>query len=470
MTGALQQVYARVPVWVQNAMCSVEGLRIRAQRFPLGFDARVHKVETRMQWTAQQREAFRIGKLRAMLVHAGKHVPYWRDLFADHRFRPERLQHVSELEALPVLTKSTVVEEGDRMRAETLPAGNEAGRAFRFKTSGTTGAGLVFDLSEGALRHQWAVCWRYRRWYGLQRGQWCAQLTGRTVVPVEHREPPYYRINYAGRQLLFSGYHLSPSTTGVYLEQIEQRGVGWVHGYPSLVVLLAEAAVARGRPVESVRWVSLASESVTAAQRATIEAGFGVAPFEHYAQTEAVANASQRPDGSFRLDDDFSVVELLRDDGLGDGSLRRLVGTSLDNWHMPFIRYDSGDIARVDEAALEDDLAPGRPLLAIDGRREEYVVLRDGSMVGRTDHIFKELTFIREAQIRQREPGAIAIHVVPRGVWQDVHEQRLRSETLERLGRDMELVIVLEESLPRTAAGKLRQVVREGDLEPESVG
>ena len=32
-------------------MCSVEGLRIRAQRFPLGFDARVEKVEARSYQT-----------------------------------------------------------------------------------------------------------------------------------------------------------------------------------------------------------------------------------------------------------------------------------------------------------------------------------------------------------------------------------------------------------------------------------
>ena len=39
-----------------------------------------------------------------------------------------------------------------------------------------------------------------------------------------------------------------------------------------------------------------------------------------------MANASEGPDGVLRLDDDFSVVELVADE---DSGLRRIVGTSL---------------------------------------------------------------------------------------------------------------------------------------------
>ena len=84
---------------------------------------------------------------------------------------------------------------------------------------------------------------------------------------------------------------------------------------------------------------------------------------------------------------------------------------------------DTGDLVRMDtdESAAR---APGRRLLSIDGREEDYVELQTGARVGRLDHIFKALTFVHEAQIRQREAGSIAIHVVPRGAWTHAHEQR----------------------------------------------
>ncbi|MCA9709863.1 MAG: phenylacetate--CoA ligase family protein, partial [Myxococcales bacterium] len=440
-----------------------EGLRLRLRRYPPGFDAEVARAQARLEWTPQQRSADRRARLRTMLIHAGRHVPYWRELFARLGFRPERVQHEDELAVLPRLTKDVILAEGPRMWADEVPPW--AGRAQAMMTSGTTGAGLHLRVSRSALRQQWAVCWRHRLAHGIARGTWSAQLGGRVVVPPSQRGGPYHRINVSGRQLLLSGYHLGPHSAPDYLDQIEQRDIPWIHGYPSLVVQLAEAAREAGRRLPALRWVTLASETVTPAQRATIEAGLGVMPREHYAQTEAVANASEGPDGQLRLDDDFSVVELRPEPALGDPTLRRIVGTSLDNWHQPFIRYDTGDLATLDPGlgeAGDDGVAPGRPLRAIDGRCEDYVELASGARVGRTDHVFKALTFVREAQIRQHRAGAIEVHVVPRGAWAPEHEAALRSEIALRMGEDLTVGVVLCDRLPRTSRGKLRLVVRRG--------
>jgi phenylacetate-CoA ligase len=155
------------------------------------------------------------------------------------------------------------------------------------------------------------------------------------------------------------------------------------------------------------------------------------------------------------------VVELLPEPELADAGPApcRIVGTSLDNWHQPFIRYDTGDLAML--APHCDDRPPGRVLLDIDGRREDYVELDSGARVGRTDHVFKALTFVREAQIRQRVPGAIAIHVVPRGEWTAAHEATLRREVALRLGEALRVEVAQEQRLPRTPRGKLRLMVRE---------
>lgn len=458
-SAALPSLYGHAPVWAQHALCSAEGLRLRWLRYPPGFDALVRHAQARLRWTPQQRDADRRARLRTMLIHAGLHVPYWRELFERVGFHPQRVQHEDELALLPRLTKDIVLREGSRMWAERVPTW--AGPFIELETSGTTGAGLVFRASRAATRQQWAVCWRYRLANGLARDTWCAQLGGRVVVPLSQQAGPYHRINAPGRQLLLSGYHLGPHTADEYLEQIRRREIPWIHGYPSLVVLLAQAAQASRVRLPALRWITLASETVTVEQRRLITEVFDLSPREHYAQTEAVANASQGADGRLRLDDDFSVVELLPETDRDDGATRRIVGTSLDNWHQPFIRYDTGDLVTL--AAEPDDRPPGRQLLDIDGRREDYVELSSGARVGRTDHVFKSLTFVREAQIRQRAAGAIAIHVVPRGEWSGEHEAALRRAVALRLGADLRVQVVVEERLARTPRGKLRLVVHEGD-------
>jgi len=460
--SGVAELYGHAPVWAQHVLCSLEGLRLRWQRFPPGFAARLAEACARSQWTAEQLAAHRLVRLRAILVHAGRNVPYWRELFASLGFVPERVQHVDELEALPLLTKDVVVREAERMRAERLPHGIDRD-AIVLQTSGTTGAGLRLHLSPDAIHEQWAVCWRYRRWHGLEPGTWCAQLGGRVIVAPEDTRGPFHRINVVGRQVLLSSYHLGPTTAHEYLRVVKQRALPWIHGYPSMVAALADAAYDHEVQLPALRWVTLASESVGPAQRDRIVRGFGVVPRQHYAQLESVANISECPLGRLHVDEDHACVELLPHVRDAEGRmLYRIVGTSLDNWHEPLVRYDTGDLVALDETGPCACGRPGRLVAEIDGRREDLLETKSGAVVGRIDHVFKGLEFVREAQIRQRVPGEIAIHVVPRGPWSPAHEDRLRDEVRSRLGADTRVTFALEHQLPRGAAGKLRLVVREG--------
>jgi len=456
----LTALYGAAPWWAQNLLCSAEGLRLRRQRFSGEFDDRLAYARIREQWTTAQLEARRTARLRAMLVHAERNVPYWREVMRASGIVPARIGHVSEIEALPITSKDLILREGDRMRATSVPH-DETHAPVQLQTSGTTGAGMRFLLSTGAVREQWAVCWRYRMWHDLQPRTWCAQLGGRLIVPVGDREPPFWRINFPGRQLLLSCYHLGPATAEQYLRAIADHDIPWIHGYPSMVTVLADAAASANIRLPALRWVTLASESVSAVQRERIERGFGVVPREHYAQTEAVANFSECPAGRLHVDEDHACVEFVQHarDAFGM-QMYRVIGTSLDNWHQPFIRYDTGDLVVLDDAPCSCG-RPGRIVREIDGRREDAILLADGTIVGRADHIFKALEFIREAQIRQPRLGHVELHVVPRGTWTPGHEAELVASARERLGAATTIEVHTVDHIARTAAGKLRMVVRE---------
>jgi phenylacetate-coenzyme A ligase PaaK-like adenylate-forming protein len=104
---------------------------------------------------------------------------------------------------------------------------------------------------------------------------------------------------------------------------------------------------------------------------------------------------------------------------------------------------------------------PGRTIAAVDGREEQYVVLRNGVRLGRMDHIFKDMTNIREAQIHQRFPGEIVVRVVAGSKYTAVDEAALYRELRQRVGNDLKMSIHYVQSLERTATGKLRFVVSE---------
>jgi phenylacetate-CoA ligase len=349
-----------------------------------------------------------------------------------------------------VLTKDEVLAAG------ASAFGDVPGKTVAAHTSGTTGAGFRFDLTAEAVQEQWAVWWRYRRWHGIEIRTPCGVFAGRSVVPIADRSGPFWRIDAVSRRVLFSAYHLSPQTAPAYVDAVRRRKLPWLHGYPSFIALLAGFVLEQGLdPGPSVRWITTGAENLLPSQADAIEQAFGVRPTQHYGLGEAVANASQCPSGSLHLDEDFAAAELLpRDDGAF-----QLVGTALANSAMPLIRYDTGDVV-ADEGSCSCG-RPGRVLTRIDGRSEDYVILRDGSLVGRLDHAFKDLMEIREAQIVQSVPGALTVRIVRRPGFSDTDEARLVDELRRRLGNDTEIAVEYVSTLPRSANGKLRFVVSE---------
>jgi phenylacetate-CoA ligase len=273
---------------------------------------------------------------------------------------------------------------------------------------------------------------------------------------VDDRDGPYWRYDLVGRRVLFSAYHLNGETASAYVDVVRRRRLPWLHGYPSFLASLAGFVVEQGLDVgSSVRWVTTGAENLLPAQADVIERAFGVRPLEHYGLAEAVANASLCPSGSLHLDEDFAAMELLPRPGGGF----RLVGTAISNPAMPLIRYDTGDV--VAAAGTCGCGRPGRVITSIDGRAEDYVVLKDGSLVGRLDHVFKDLVNIREAQIHQREAGAVVVRVVRRPTYSDEDHGRLQRELRSRLGADTTIEIEHVDAIPRSASGKLRLVVSE---------
>ena len=158
-------------------------------------------------------------------------------------------------------------------------------------------------------------------------------------MPREQMDPPFWRMNLPGRQVVFSGYHMSAKNLPSYCAELRRRQPPWLHGYPSLLTLLAAHLHETGFDLGyQVRWVTIGAESLLPHQAAMIERAFGVKPIQHYGLAEGVANVSECELGSLHVDEDFAAVEFLP---LEQTALYRIVGTDFSNPAMPLIRYDS---------------------------------------------------------------------------------------------------------------------------------
>lgn len=453
---SLENLYQKLPIALQNAACSYQGRRIRRRRYNDAFHSILNEYISRRSLSPQSLLKFRNERLRRFITHAALSVPFYLDAFASRRIDPEEIQSLADLTRLPILTKSeaqanllalrsTVVSERDTIMAHT---------------SGTTGRGLAFPKTHSAEHEQWAVWWRYRIELGIEFDTPCGVFGARAIVPTKQNKPPFWRYDKPSRQVHLSGYHLKEENLSHYVSEIKRSGVAWLHGFPSYLTLLASHLVNSKDDLRGqIAHVTTAAESLLTHQRELIEKAFDCRIYQHYGLAEGVANISECPHGKLHVDEDFSAVEFIRCDNT---DCYRIVGTNFTNDAFPLLRYDTGDVAYgLNE---ESDCPCGvrsRTVTSIDGRVEDYVVLTDGTKIGRMDYIFRDMTTIREAQIMQRAPGRIQIRIVRAREYAERDEKKLLDEIEKFLGEEMQSDIEYVDSLQRGKTGKLRFVVSE---------
>lgn len=440
------ELYNKLPIWGQNLACYAEGMHIKKTRYGKAFWSALSEYESHNNWSYEQLCEYRDNRLRRMIQHCYKTVPYYTKLFRDGGINPDSIRTLDDLKVLPILTKDEVNRHPEDFISSLVPRKKQ----ITGHTSGTTGSGFVFKTTQEAICEQWAVWWRYRRRLGIKIDDLCGLFGGRSVVPIEQSDPPYYRYNLTNHILYFSTYHLNDANMQHYVKVLLEKKIQWLHGYPSAINVLADYICTHNIDLPMM-YVTTGAENLLYAQKERMENAFQAKVYQHYGMSEAVANFSENSEHEMYVDEDFAATEFIP--VIGTGKLE-IVGTNLTNYAMPLLRYRTNDLCNV------TNTSNGRLVSSIDGRLEDYVVLSDGTKIGRLDHVFKDLTHIREAQILQKSVNNIVVKVVKGTDYDEIDENRLKAELELRL-KGVQIEVVYVDSIERTSSGKLRFVVSE---------
>ncbi len=317
-------------------------------------------------------------------------------------------------------------------------------------TSGTTGTPLTVRFTKEYHQMEMAFRWRHKAWGDCPYLSSGAYISGHAVVPPNQKQPPYWREDRIEKRLLCSSYHLTPVNLPGYLDALTDFAPDFVHGYPSSVYLLAKQMMDNGIATPRPRAVFTASETLLDFQRSVIERAFGTKAFNWYGTTEFTNNIIECAQGSLHQRPDYGVLELL-----GDGTM---IATGLNNRAMPLIRYKVGDRATRGGGTCACGCA--FPLIKrIEGRVEDYVRTPDGRLIGRLDHLFKDVQHVREAQIVQTRLDELVLRIVRAEGFSGKDEQVILKEAHLRLGDSMRIRFEFVDTIERTAGGKFRFIV-----------
>jgi phenylacetate-CoA ligase len=433
------------------------------QRVVRGRPIREHMaLLERTQWlAADEIERLQLASLRALLDHAGRHIPYWREVFARTRFDPRGVRSRVDLQALPILTRDTVQDRFEDLRDPTRRREN-----IRKGTSGTTGVPLRFEYCNESEAWRQATRLRGYGWAGYRMGLPTLHYWGAGAVVARGLAAGKIRLDRRMRR-------------EVYVDAVKQdeaslrRTVGLLRrmrphaivAYTQALVSFARWAVDRGvRDWPDVQ-VVCAAEPLLPGNREAIELAFGPHVFETYGSRETmlIAAECEAHDG-MHLSEENVLVEIVRDgEPVPAGEPGDVLVTDLHNYGMPFIRYANGDVATLSPSGPCRCGRGLRKLASVEGRRVD--TLRDANGEPVSGMLFISLMqtdtqMLRAFQVVQRKSGDVDLYVVRGSDWDDVRFGATvrRAQTYFK---GLPLRVTLCDEIPASKSGKRRPIVVE---------
>lgn len=415
----------------------------------------------RNQWLdPDEASQYQIDRLKAVLVHAGRRVPYYRDLFRKLRFNPADLSSTSQLAQLPTLSKDMIQERPSLFLADN---------ASQYKptactTSGSSGKPLHFYLDRSSQALEFVYYWRYWGWAGYSLGSSFAELTSHFFLVRKQLtgSPTCYQPLF--RRLLLNGNQISPRGASAMADALLKHRVKYLKGVASALYFLALQLQRGGRTDFELEAVFSTGEVVTDMHRKLISKVFGAPVLDSYGHMERTVAVCQCPEGGFHINTDYGLLEV-EDSGCKPSNgvrLGRVIGTGLHNMAMPLIRYEVGDEVEVFEGERACPCGRTFPLLkALHGRSEDVLVTPDGCYITALFIVPEFVRGVRFVQFVQTAPEVLELRVIPSREGRDTGWNDLLEYTRRVVGPLIRLEVrkVEESELMRDPSGKVRPVI-----------
>jgi phenylacetate-CoA ligase len=427
----------------------------------------------RSQWLGpEQLRALQEQRLRRLVNHAYRHVPFYRQRFDERGLRPADIQRLADLARLPLLTKDEVREN---LFFDLFSDNHDYRQLQRIATSGSTGEPFVCFVDRGQLEMRWASTLRSMEWTGYRFGDRQARLWHQTIG-MSASQIVRERIDAAlCRRIFIPAFEMSERDVARALRRIERHRPVLIDGYAECFNYLASHLRGRQTAIRPSGLVSSA-QVLPDDSRAAIEAAFHTRVFDKYGSREfsGIAYECEAHDGHHVVAESY-VVEVLKDGRPArPGETGEIVITDLNNLCMPFLRYRIGDLAVAMDPDEPCPCGRGLPRLGrIEGRIQSMIVGAEGRVVPGSLflHLFKDYDWmLRQFQVLQERPAEVRLKVVKGPRFEAEAFDGLLDKLREFLGRSCRIEVDFVDVVPLVRTGKRPTSLSNVKIDYQEVG
>ncbi len=398
-------------------------------------------------------------KLKNLVKHAYSTVPFYKKLFDECGIRPEEIRSIDDIVKIPVIDKKLLAQNSyENLISKKYNIKN----LIPVKTAGSNGSPYLFYIDRSFDQFRKA---QFIRPY-ITNGK---KLFDHSVSFSVTKSAPskwYHQLGLMSESRIFTGEDINRQ-----IEILEDIKPDIIQGYGSILSLISNKIIADNISIKKPRLIFTDSELLMTDMRENIEKAFGTQVIDIYGtfETDNIAYECLNHEG-YHIAVDSIIMEYLKDNRPAENDEEgEAVVTVLNNFAMPFIRYNLHDIG----SFINKSCSCGRtfPLMnQVKGRASDYLLTEDG----RKFSVFNLGRFaslapnVCEYQIIQKDFNSFNLLIVPNKSYNNEGEIIIEP-AIRKLFPEAEININLVSFIKREHSGKFKAFKSQVNLSDKNI-
>jgi phenylacetate-CoA ligase len=401
-------------------------------------------------------ESIQNRKLRKLIVNVYENVPFYREIMNNVGMIPSDIKTTNDLIAFPILTKEDIKNNLYNLVNNRY----DPKKLISLNTSGTTGTPMKFFFSA----HEISIRAAHIEWWKKIAG--VNQFDRYMYIAFDDN---VINNNVYSGTFTHEGFfcmatiNLNDEMMWKYFKNIKKYKPVYLRGYASGCYILADF-FKRNKIRYPLKAVMTSSDTLYPHQRKVIEASFECEVYDFYHQSEdnVIAFECNMHNG-YHLVMESCYAEIIDENGnrVPEETTGMIVGTQLENYSMPLIRYETSDLGMI----TNEICVCGRKhkkIKKLFGRKDDFIYTPDGKKVSGLllSRPFKKVEKeVREAQYIQKTKDTLIVHFVPTSKYCKDTENIFNQELRKFVGNKIALEFNKVDIIPKTMRGKHRLII-----------
>lgn len=379
-------------------------------------------------------------KLKKLLLYAYKNVPYYTKVLKETKVIENEKVNLENFIQIPILTKDIIRKEGENLYSKEKRKG-----IYENRSGGSTGEPIGFLQDNDTWYKHMATKWFYYSFITDTIPCKIIKLWGseRDVLKGGYGIKGNIK-NWLYSRKILNSFKMSEKDMIKYTQEINNYRPEIIEAYVQSIYELTNFIEKNDIKIYSPKGIITSAGTLYPEIQKKIEKVFQCKVYNRYGSREVgdIANSCEKNEG-LHLSIWQNYVEILNDNlqKCKQGEIEKIYITNLNNYTMPLIRYDIGDVGVLSKNNL-CSCKRGLPLIQeIKGRDNCLFKTKDGRKIdGIFFYIYKSVIWVKKYQIIQKDYNLIEIKLVknkkPKQEYIDITEKRFK----KIMGKDCKII------------------------------